>query len=152
MHADPIVVNRIVPFAVEAAWATGRWETMQKFKDRFKGNVFDDFDVGLAFLFDSIRKGQLPATFNETVRSMRDKLAAAMTFSATSSLSACHDIMLRAHVIADLDILTSVQKPEGEQHNMALALLDRRLEVLGAFVNDKQYLLGIRRAAMQLLK
>jgi serine/threonine-protein kinase ATR len=152
MHTEPGTMNRIVPFAVEAAWATGRWDTMQKFRERFDGSVFEDFDVSLACLFENVRRGCLPAAFDDIIRSMREKISASMTFSATTSLSACHDLRLRCHAIADLEILAGVLVPEGEVHDRAVGLLERRLEVLGAFVNDKQYLLGIRRAAMQLMR
>jgi hypothetical protein len=39
---------------------------------------------------------------------------------------------------------------QGVERLNILESLNRRLEVLGAYLNDKQYLLGIRRAAMQL--
>jgi serine/threonine-protein kinase ATR len=152
MHTEPTTENRIIPFAVEAAWATGRWNAMKKFSDRFHGNSFEDFNVSLACLFGDMRTGWTPTTFDKNIRLMREKLAASMTLSATSSLSSCHDIMLRCHVLAELEILVNAQSREGQDHLQTLATLNRRLEVLGAYVNDKQYLLGIRRAAMQLLK
>jgi serine/threonine-protein kinase ATR len=152
MHTDPVLENRIVPFAVEAAWATGRWDTMRKFRERFDGSVFEDFDVSLAAMFESIHDGCTPHAFTEMIRSMRENIAASLTGPATSSLSACHDVLLKAHVLTDLEILAGVTTNEGEEHDLAIALLKQRLEVLGSHVNNKQYLLGIHRAAMQLMR
>jgi len=148
----PGMENKIVPFAVEAAWATGRWGTMRKFKDMYSGSILENFDVSLAMMFESMHEGRMSRTFADTVRSMRERVAASLTFPATASLSACHDSLLKAHVISDLEILASVKDPEGSEHDRALSLLNQRLEVLGAYVHDKQYLLGIRRATMQLMR
>ena len=83
---------------------------------------------------------------------LRDKAAGSMTYSATSSLRACHDAMLKCHVLSDLELIANEKlKGDGDQQGVLMAL-DRRLEVLGAYVSDKQYLLGIRRAAMELMR
>lgn len=152
MHVDATSENRIVPFAVEAAWATSRWDTLSKWASRFHGDPLEDFNVSIAQLFEQLRRDQSPGeAFAQTMQSMREKIAAAMTYSATSSLQACHDLMLRCHVLTDLEIIAETKQREGPApHQDVLAKLSRRLEVLGAYVNDKQYLLGIRRAAMEL--
>ncbi|OLN85738.1 Protein kinase rad3 [Colletotrichum chlorophyti] len=151
MQTDPSTENKIVPYAVEAAWATRRWDTLSKYTGRFHGSPLEDFNVSIARLFNALQQGNAEGgTFPQMLQSMREKIASAMTHSATSSLQACHDLRLRCHVLTDLEIIAGTQTPEGEVHQEVLTTLDRRLEVLGAYVSDKQYLLGIRRAAMEL--
>ncbi|KAF6838930.1 protein kinase Rad3 (phosphatidylinositol 3) [Colletotrichum plurivorum] len=151
MHTDPTTVNKIVPFAVEAAWATRRWDTLTKYTGRFHGSPFEDFNVSVARLFSTLRhEGADSNVVSEMLQSMREKIASAMTYSATSSLQACHELRLRCHVLTDLEIIAGMQGTDDGARQEVLTMLNRRLEVLGAYVNDKQYLLGIRRAAMEL--
>ncbi|GKT69679.1 protein kinase Rad3 [Colletotrichum tofieldiae] len=151
MRTDPSTENKIVPYAVEAAWATRRWDTLSKYTNRFHGSPLEDFNVSIAKLFDALQqRGANSDTFPQMLQSMREKIASAMTHSATSSLQACHDLRLRCHVLTDLEIIAGTQASESEAHQEVLTMLNRRLEVLGAYVSDKQYLLGIRRAAMEI--
>jgi serine/threonine-protein kinase ATR len=149
MHTEPATENRILPFAVEAAWATRRWEALQKFSRQFHGNIMEDFNISIAAVFESLHKTQGAEITTGIIRNIREKIASSMTFSATSSLEACHDLLLKCHVLTDLEIISDVNEDSPQD---TLSLLDRRLEVLGAYVNDKQYLLGIRRAAMELMR
>nr|XP_036588838.1 protein kinase Rad3 (phosphatidylinositol 3) [Colletotrichum truncatum]KAF6800480.1 protein kinase Rad3 (phosphatidylinositol 3) [Colletotrichum truncatum] len=151
MQTDPSTENKIVPYAVEAAWATRRWDTLSKYTGRFHGSPLEDFNVSVARLFNYLRQGGGEGgDFPQMLQSMRDKIASAMTYSATSSLQACHELRLRCHVLTDLEIIAGTQAAEDGARQEVLTTLDRRLEVLGAYVNDKQYLLGIRRAAMEI--
>ncbi|KAK2061543.1 phosphatidylinositol 3 [Colletotrichum caudatum] len=151
MRTDPSTENKIVPYAVEAAWATRRWDTLSKYTSRFHGSPLEDFNVSIAKLFDALHRGGASSeVLPRMLQSMREKIASAMTHSATSSLQACHDLRLRCHVLTDLEIIAGTPTSENVAHQEVLTVLNRRLEVLGAYVSDKQYLLGIRRAAMEL--
>ncbi|KAK1990998.1 phosphatidylinositol 3 [Colletotrichum falcatum] len=151
MRTDPSTENRIIPYAVEAAWATRRWDTLSKYTSRFHGSPLEDFNVSIAKLFNALQqRGADSEAFPRMLQSMREKIASSMTHSATSSLQACHDLRLRCHVLTDLEIIAGTPASENEAHQEAMTMLNRRLEVLGAYVSDKQYLLGIRRAAMEL--
>ncbi|RDA89254.1 hypothetical protein CP532_0533 [Ophiocordyceps camponoti-leonardi (nom. inval.)] len=144
--------NRIMPFAVEAAWVTSRWESLAKFTSRFQGDAVQDFDISIATLFDALHKNCSPQLFSEIVGSVREKVASGMTASATMSLQAAHELLLRCHVLTDLEIIVSSKPGDEEERRKTMALLDGRLEVIGAYFADKQYLLGIRRAAMELVR
>ena len=141
-----------MPFAVEAAWVTGRWESLLKFKSRFHGSILQDFNISMAALFESLRKNRHLDCFTGTVQSMREKIASEMTASATSSLQAAHELLLKCHVLADLEIIIGSKSGEEDERRVMMTLLDGRLEVIGAYFSDKQYLLGIRRAAMELTR
>ncbi|PHH88274.1 hypothetical protein CDD83_7758 [Cordyceps sp. RAO-2017] len=144
--------NKIMPYAVEAAWVTGRWESLAKFINRFQGDVVQDFNMSIATLFDDMHKHYSHELFSRTVQSMREKIASEMTASATTSLQAAHDLLLKCHVLTDLELIVRSKAGEEEERRKAVASLDGRLEVIGAYVNDKQYLLGINRAAMELAR
>lgn len=142
----------MMPFAVEAAWVTGRWESLAKFTSRFHGDVVQDFNISVAALFDSLYNKCRPDSFSSTVRSIREKIASEMTSTATSSLQAAHDLLLKCHVLTDLEIIVGFKAGGEEERRRTMALLSGRFEVIGAYYHDKQYLLGIRRAAMELTR
>ncbi|KAK4181386.1 hypothetical protein QBC36DRAFT_366889 [Triangularia setosa] len=152
MKRSPATVNRIVPFAVEASWATGRWETLEKYLGLYNaGDVSEIFDLGVGQALLCLKKRDMGG-FKEHIQILRDKVAGSMTYSATSSLRACHKAMLRCHVLSDLEMIASNKSLGSGDNQVVLATLDRRLQVLGAYVGDKQYLLGVRRAAMELMR
>lgn len=151
MHLQQATQAKIVPFAVEAAWATGRWETLAKYLDLSKSSdaAYVDFDVAIGEVFRDLQQGNtknlIPA-----INSVRERIAASMGLTETASLQACHDIMLRCHVLADLELVISAQACEGQENREVMKVLQRRLDVLGSHVEDKQYLLSIQRAVIEL--
>ncbi|KAL6794711.1 hypothetical protein GGI42DRAFT_345653 [Trichoderma sp. SZMC 28013] len=144
--------NRIMPFAIEAAWVTGRWESLEKFINRFQGNVLQDFNMSLGVLFESLYKSAPTQTFSETAKMMKENIALSMTSSTTTSLQAAHEIMLKCHVLTDLEIIIGAKAESEEDRMKTMSLLEGRCEIIGAYFNDRQYVLGIQRAAMQLLR
>lgn len=150
MHLQQATQSKIIPFAVEAAWATGRWERLAKYLDlaRSSDAAYIDFDVAIGEVFRDLQRGQVENLL-PTVRSIRERIAASMGVTETASIQACHDIMLRCHVLADLELVISAQG-EGQENQKVLNMLERRLSVLGSHLEDKQYLLSIQRAAIEL--
>ncbi|KAK4229553.1 protein kinase rad3 [Podospora fimiseda] len=153
MKKTPLTIDRVLPFAVEASWATGRWETLQKYLQMSNAEDSSEvFNLGLGQALLCLKEGDLDR-FREHIQMVRDKVAGSMTYSATSSLRACHDAMLKCHILSELEMIVNSKEVLGsEGQQPLLRALDRRLEVLGAYTNDKQYLLGVRRAAMDLLR
>ena len=102
------------------------------------GEVFRDLQQGNT-------KNLIPA-----INSVRERIAASMGLTETASMQACHDIMLRCHELADLELVISSQASEGQENKEVMKVLQRRLDVLGSHVEDKQYLLSIQRAVLEL--
>ncbi|KAI1121226.1 phosphatidylinositol 3 [Nemania abortiva] len=149
--ADAVTFSRIVPYAVEAAWATGRWEAMQNFVNKYQGDPLGEFNTSIAQALLYLQSKSTQGFF-QVIKAMRDRIGSSLTSSATASLQVCHEPILRAHVLADLELIAGISN-DGDQHPQdILKLLGRRLEVLGSYVNDKQYILSVRRAAMELLR
>lgn len=152
MNTTPTTINQIVPYAVEASWATGRWQTLQKYLGAYNaGNHLEIFNLGIGSALLALADGKLDQ-FKEFVQEIRDKTASSMSYSATVSLQSCHDVMLKCHVLTDLELIAGKAPQDNGDQQEIQTLLNRRLEVVGAYVSDKQYLLGIRRAAMELMR
>lgn len=145
-------MNKVMPFAVEAAWVTSRWESLAKFTSRFNGTATQDFNISVAYIFESLRGQHDPEQLGNAIADVRDSIAATMNASATASLHACHEQLLRCHVLTDLEFISSADSKDEGEHRKMMELLDGRLNVLGAYSNDKQYILGIRRAAMEVMR
>lgn len=148
----PSSLSKVMPFVLEASWATGRWQIMEKYLRSYtEGDVTDIFNIGIADALLCLKEGD-GERFQELLQAMRDKVAGSMTLTATSSFRTCHDVMLKCHVLEDLEMIANAEPVEGEGHAPLVKALERRLEVLGAYVSDKQYLLGVRRATMELMR
>jgi serine/threonine-protein kinase ATR len=150
MKTSPASINRIIPYAVEASWATGRWTTLQKYLGSYNaGDISDVFNLGVGAALLRLHNQDLDG-FRQQVNLLRDKIGGALSFSATASLQASHEARLHCHVLSELELIadTPPRPKEDSNHMDLMVALERRLELIGAFVSDKQYLLGIRRAAM----
>ena len=144
--------NKIIPYAVEASWSTCRWRTLEKYLNIYNvGDVTEVFNLGVAQSLLFLEQGDME-NFRGSIELTREKVASSMSHSTTSSLRAAHDVLLKCHALSELEMIASSQKGADDSQQQLLTSLERRLEVLGAYVGDKQYLLGIRRAAMQLMR
>jgi len=73
-----------------------------------------------------------------------------LTPTATASLYAAHEHIVKLHTLYELEAISGLSSFTPCDREDILLNLDRRLDILGAYISDKQYLLGVRRAAMQL--
>ena len=124
---------------------------MERFITKYEGDRAENFNVGIAQALLYLQKGWTKA-FVDELKALRDRVGSSMTTTTTASLHACHEQMLKCHVLTDLELIAGMHNDSGRQPQEILKTLDRRLEVLGSYVNDKQYVLGIRRAAMELMR
>lgn len=149
MHASTMAAaTRLLPFATEASWTTGRWPVLEKYTAMVPKGITEDFNVSIGRALLALHAKDTN-NFTSTIQSLRKQISSSLSIATTPSIGACHDILFKCHVLTELEAIAgttnqSVERPE------VLESLNRRLEVLGAYLNDKQYLLGIRRAAMQL--
>lgn len=149
LHEPSGAVQKLVPYAAEASWVTGKWDVLNKYLSISPLDVDGDFNMNIGHLLGALHRHDLES-FTSTISSLRESIARRLSGPTTDSFRACHDSMLRLHVLTDLEIIAGTTEETGRVE--VLESLKRRLEVIGAHPNDKQYLLGIRRAAMQLVK
>ncbi|KAL4902881.1 hypothetical protein BDW74DRAFT_169409 [Aspergillus multicolor] len=136
-------IPKFLPFAVEASWMTGKWEKMHGYLELCAQKTTADFNIGIGLALDAFRRGN-SQQFGEIVNGLRLSVARSLTTNSAASLQSCHDSMLKLHA------LTEIESVVLHPHSDLPDALDRRLDVLGGYLSDKQYLLGLRRAAMEL--
>ena len=137
-----------MPFAVEAAWATGQWHRLNRLiRDSQDSAISGDFSLTVGSALLALHAGSRDV-FQSTMETLWRSVSRGLTTTNTVSLHACHDVLLKMHALAELQELSNGKQDDREA---LLVTLDRRLQVLGSYVADKQYLLGLKRAAMQIL-
>ena len=135
----------LAAFALEAAWTNGHLDKLPEYL-RSLGNPGLNFNCNLAdILVRLYRHDQTDALGSLVLLSSNE--ATTLSGASISSLQACHDILLRLHVIQDIQLVITAT-PETKPR--ILHTLDRRLDVIGSYVSDKFFALGARRAAMKL--
>jgi serine/threonine-protein kinase ATR len=149
MHTADQTISKLLPFAAEASWATGRWATLEKYTSMIPQGVTMDFNIGVGRSLLALQKKDMNE-FKSKIHSLREQIARSLSSATTSSLSACHESMLRLHVLTELEMIAGTDDGPVLERSTIIQSLNRRLEVVGSYLNDKQYLLGIRRATMQL--
>lgn len=115
--------------------------------DNSEGN----FNVGVGRALLALSEEGLGES-SAVVNRLRQHTVKGLSVTNTSSLQGCHDALLKFHVLTEIEMISgerNVDKPETSSLRTSLNL---RLDALGPFLSDKQYILGIRRAVMQLSK
>ncbi|KAK8195018.1 uncharacterized protein BKA78DRAFT_366770 [Phyllosticta capitalensis] len=149
---------KILSLAAEASWMTGKWNALEELLVTAPSGL-QEFNIGIGKAFLSLRDGD-EAAYGATVNELREAIARGLSPSSTASLQACHDQMLKLHVLYEIDTIsrgsefpvsTSQDSSDSnDERKDFLTTLNRRLDMLGALTSEKQYILGLRRAAMQL--
>ena len=141
--------SKLLPFAIQASWVTGKWGKLKTYISLSSNSLESDFDTGIGSALLALHDEDLNQ-FSVAVQKLRQNCARILSTSNTASLQACHDVVLKFHALAEVEGISGVRITKGSDRRVVLENMERRIEVLGAFLSDKQYLLGLRRAAMQL--
>lgn len=148
MHASAKTIGKLLPFATEASWATGRWTALEKYTSIAGTDVEENFNISIGKALLALHKKK-EASFVSSIQELREQITCSLSRATTSSIGSFHDPMLKLHVLTELEMIAGVDCSEPTPRQELLESLDRRLETIGGYLNDKQYLLGLRRAAMQ---
>lgn len=136
----------LLPLAAEACWMTGTLKTLEPRLQLNHKVVNPDFNVGVGrLLLHATNKAE--SSFQQELHALRKSITDGLSMAGTDSLQACHNEVFKLHVLYELDVLMGVSADKVPQ---LLRALDKRLNVIGSYVQDKQYLLGVRRAVMAL--
>ncbi|KAF1987090.1 hypothetical protein K402DRAFT_463189 [Aulographum hederae CBS 113979] len=136
-------------FAAEAAWSTGRWATLEKFVNDVPDSSNEDLNVAIGHALLALRDKN-DKQFLSIISGQREVIARSFTTSNTASLQACHEQTLSLHILYEIEAVSGFSGSKAVDKATLLEVLDRRLDALGAFTSNKQYVLGIRRAVMRL--
>lgn len=140
-----------LPFAAEASWVTGKWSKLRQYLSPAVEAFNEDFNVRIGGALLALSEGDAKK-FSASLNQLRQITARGLSTTNTASLQACHEAMLKFHAITEVEAISGVNAADDSDRSSLLSTLNKRLDILGAFVSDKQYLLGLRRATMQLSK
>ena len=130
---------------------TGKWDKLEEYFDKATNSLNANFNIGVSRALLALGK-EPRNVFTTYLDDVRRSTAKSLSATNTTSLQACHDVLLRLHALRDIEAIGSTQGLDPPRKRALAASLDQRLELLGPFISDKQYILGLRRAAMQLSK
>lgn len=137
------------PFAVEASWVTGKWDKLDLYLSDTKIDSVVDFNVGVGLALLALHQKEF-GNFERAIYHLRGTIARSLSAATTTALQTCHDSLLKFHVLTELETISGASDVGTVDRASLVQSLDQRLNILGAFSADKQYVLGLRRAAMQL--
>jgi serine/threonine-protein kinase ATR len=128
---------------------TGKLDMLQELFTDSYANDPQNFNVSIAKALIAL-KTRDHLKLQEIISEVRENIARSLTPATTQSLSKAHESALKLHAVYELEAISDTLKETKPDRGSLLDILNRRLDIIGAFTDDKQYLLGIRRAAMQL--
>lgn len=128
---------------------TGNWSLLRKELLKAPASVLEDFEVCISRALIALADNE-QNDFHDTVRILRRDITKSLTPSSTASLQACHSPLLKLHILYELEASSGLCKFAERNRVNIMDILNKRLEVLGAYLAEKQYILSIRRAVMQL--
>ena len=106
------------------------------------------FDVGIGSALLSLYHSD-SEQFSITISTLRSDLAKSMSQATIASIQSSHEAMLKFQVLSELEEIAGIDNSTALDRESLTRVLHQRLNVVGALASDKQYLLGLRRAAMQ---
>ncbi|KAL6718301.1 serine/threonine-protein kinase M1 [Lecanora helva] len=140
-------------FATEAAWATGKWEKLRQYLSSSAVPTTGGFNVGVGQALLALLDKK-PDVFSSILDTLRQSTASSLSTNNTASLQGCHDSMLKLHVLAEMETISGIPNNDQLENQLEKSSmrtsLNLRLDALGPFLSDKQYILGLRRAVMEL--
>ncbi|PYI12112.1 hypothetical protein BO78DRAFT_392787 [Aspergillus sclerotiicarbonarius CBS 121057] len=145
-------VRKFLPFAVEATWITSNWTKLHDYLQLHSQQGTGEFNIEIGLALNAFQHDN-DAEFREHMKSLRLSVAKSLAASSVASLQSCHDSILKLHALHEVESIarTKYEDCEGGSSRSKLPdILHRRLDILGGYISDKQYLLGLRRATMEL--
>jgi len=106
-----------------------------------------DFNVGVGRALLALRHRKT-TEFQTIIGTLRQSIAKSFSPSTTASIQSCHDQLVKLHALYEIEAVSGMDPRVAPNREVILQNLDQRLNIIGAYTSDKQYLLGIRRAAM----
>lgn len=143
----PAAIQAHLPLAVEACWMTEDFDGLKRRLLIRPEETKVDFNLGIgqALLYAAEDSA---VSLQDHIRNSRTSIVEGLSMASTGSLQTCHADLMKLHVLYELEALFAVQPSDASR---LMKTFDKRLLAVGAYVQDKQYILGARRAVMRLL-
>jgi serine/threonine-protein kinase ATR len=147
LDISPTHSKKQIALAVEASFMNADFASLRTYVTNDAIEPDQSPDVGVAkILLSAHDKDREPLI--DDIRRLRGHITKGLSLGATSSLQNCHDELSQLHVLYEIEALVSADETN---RLPLLQCLDRRLAAVGSYSQQKQYILGIRRAVMGLL-
>ncbi|CAK3819966.1 kinase rad3 [Lecanosticta acicola] len=135
-----------LPLAAEACWMTENLNGLEKVLSNHAQKDATEFNVGIGQCL--LRAADVSeGSFLGELQRLRKSITESLSMAGTDTLQNCHSELRNLHVIYELEALMNA---DAAQASTMLQAFDKRLAAMGSYIHDKQYVLGIRRAAMRL--
>lgn len=148
VRSEPASSNLVLPYATEAAWRTSNWDVLFRLLESKSANLSPDFNVEVGEILQHLRASRT-SDFESGITKLRKNITRGFSTATTGSLASAHSHTLKLHALYEIAAIVKIRSGL-EDRSSLFEVLDRRLELLGACTDDKQYLLGIRRAVMEI--
>nr|POF13133.1 protein kinase rad3 [Quercus suber] len=136
--------NSILSFALEALWMNEDLKGITERLEATKPLPSTNFHIGVAKALVSTSDDGTQM-LNDVITSLRRTITEGMMVSGTNTLHACNDELRKLSTLHEIEILKACNK---NQYEATLGILEKRQASLGGYLQDKEFALGIQRAAM----
>ena len=130
---------------------TGRWDELRSTLEGLSVGTAGHFDVVIGCALLALHDGN-EDKFRANLDALRREAVRNLSSTSILSLQASHDIRLRFHALSEIEAISGMQDMKATNHKKLITVLNHKLEVLGAYSSEKQYVLGLRRAVIALSK
>ncbi|CUS11697.1 unnamed protein product [Tuber aestivum] len=149
MEKYPNTRPRILRYAVEAAWISGKWDVLERNLAKSNEHTENLYELRVGNALRALRRRD-SGTFAKAISLARECVLSGLTESFTGSLRQCHESMVKLHALSELEEISTALASKDFGKDVLASNLRRRLDVLGTYSKDKQHLLALRRAAFVL--
>ncbi|PPJ56780.1 hypothetical protein CBER1_05957 [Cercospora berteroae] len=133
-----------LPLAAEACWMINDFDGLRRRLLMRPEELETEFNIGVGrLLLCAGGEGSLP----KQISSMRKLITEGLSMASTDSLQTCHAELVKLHVLYEVEALSTVQPADASRLQRAF---EKRLNAVGAYLQDKQFILGTRRAVMRI--
>ena len=147
--ADTVLDTKLLSFVTEASWMAENMTLLHNELSQIPSDMsVPDFNVSVGRILITSAVSQDEAT--NQISTLRASIVKNMSAANVASLQACHGTLLNLHVLSEMEAISHFSKSERDALDSAqlISTLDKRLAILGSYISDKQYVLGIRRAML----
>ncbi|KAI5306089.1 serine/threonine-protein kinase M1 [Ascosphaera pollenicola] len=132
-----------LPVVIESAWICGDLKRLSQYLELASEKRIDDFAVGLGSVLQSLSVNEVNAATKQ-IEDLRHSVAKGLTVNTVSSFRTSHESVLKLHALSEVEIVSQSGKSSTFEN------LSQRLAMLGGCIDDKRYILNLRRATMQI--
>ena len=146
---DTLLDTKLLSFMAEAGWMTENIGLLHKQLSWVPTDMsVPDFNVSVGRILITSATGH--DEFKQQISKLRASIVKNMSAANVASLQACHSTLLDLHVLSEMESISHFSRgaKTAADSNQLASMLDKRLAILGSYISDKQYVLGIRRAMM----